>query len=520
MEYQSYKKRKRKEHLRYIKAKTVAWIKSHAIISKEKRKQTLAFYRYMYEDHHFFHQNNGLENDKYYIPQVIVVKELMPKDKLDGIEKGLKKLFIKNLSHKFLGGSTGEGDIEKLREWLNLALTESRSWHRFGVFDVENQKRLRNDISYFDIMIRNYSNSFVEVEFYLHLTENKKESLDTLIRENRKATDVKAFPHYVKSKRKSGALVGYAIGEELDTLEKREILYEELRRIKVGFLSYLSNFFPFVFWKNGYVTSAIFIFKTNIYYAEKVDSFWDSVGIRAEGGCFVNDSVKVFPYYNLENRHKEITDSIVIYNDETLKSKYLDLYRGNKLQLVVEILKEQLEEFYKILIISDLCEYYSEKCAYYRNQINKAESQNRHYERLLKIRYEFHKDSRVINQIKREIDLESLKKRTEKFMAKNFLIDYDRFHSYEFFCAIPIKFFKMLDKNTNELDERIEEKITLSHESREFKENKKQWRINGALAILSVATFILLIFPEWAAKINLFLTESVNEILQLCGVVR
>ena len=100
MGYQSYKKRKRKEHFRYIKAKTVAWIKSHTIISKEKRKQSLESYRYMYEDHHFFHQNNGLENDKYYIPQVIVVKELMPKDKLDGIEKGLKKLFIKNLSHK------------------------------------------------------------------------------------------------------------------------------------------------------------------------------------------------------------------------------------------------------------------------------------------------------------------------------------------------------------------------------------------------------------------------------------
>ena len=520
MEYQSYKKRKRKERLRYIKVKTVAWIKSHAIISKEKRKQSIESYHYMYEDYHFFHQNNGLENDKYYIPQVIVVKELMPKDKLDDIEKGLKKLFIMNLSHKFLGGSTGEGDIEKLREWLNLALTESRSWHRFGIFDVENQKKLRKDISYFDIMIRNYSNSFVEIEFYLRLTENKKESLDTLVRENRKATDVKAYPHYVKSKRKSGALVGYGVGGESDTLEKREILYEELRCIKVGFLSYLSNFFPFVFWKNGYVTSAIFIFKTNVHYTEKVDAFWDSVGIEDEEGCFVNSSVKVFPNYKLDNRHHEITDSVIIYNDETLESRYLDLYRGNKLHLLIEILKEQLEEFYKILIIRDLCEYYGEKCAYYRNQINKAESKNKNYERLLKIRYEFHKDSRVVNQIKKEIDLETLENEVGKLLGKFFLIDYDRLHSYEFFGAIPIRYFKMLDKNTKELDERIEEKITLSHESREFKENKKQWRINGALAILSVATFILLIFPEWAAKINLFLTESVNEILQLCGGVK
>lgn len=499
MRYHTFKSQHKKEDFHYKIVKSVSFFKAHMRLSSRKRRQSIENYHMLYDHELSFRDDNGLNDDQYYIPEAIVVLDVISKEKLLDVKKGLKLLFRKHYSHKFLGGFKTERDIEELIDSLDLAISEGKSWHRIGKFDMENVKTLKNEIDYFDVVIRNFSTSYLEIEFYIFFSEEKQKELNQFTRENYNAKTKSATAAYSSNTKKSGARINYGIGTYNDIQEKRELLYDSIELCKYKFLRFMKKYFPLHLFGCGHLPIGIIVNKTNIHYSQKCDDFWASVGIIFELGTFINESIKLFPYYELSHyNHNMQTDYLLVYNEETLNSDYLEMFQGNKSRYVIEWLSENLSNMYKAIIISNIAEYYNKKCAYFRNKINRIKVRKRTYARLLKLRYKFHINFALMEQIKKEINLENLRKQTEKYFQDNFIIKSDKYSTYKNISTLPIKRFQIYIRNKNILEERLNEKIILAEELKQYYDGRKDWSINLITFAIGVGTFLFLIFPSWA----------------------
>lgn len=502
MRYHSFKSQHKKDlrHFKFIKM--FSYLKAHIKFSFQKRKQSIEIFEEMYKHEHSFHDDNGLKNDQYYIPEAIVVLDIVSKKKLQEVKKGLKLLFKKYYSHKFLTGFQTDKDIDNLIEGLDLTISEGKSWHRIMRFDMENVSNLKKDISYFDIVIRNFSTSYLEIEFYIYFTEEKKRKLDQFTRTNYNAQIKSVSSAYSRNKKKSGAKINYGVGTYNDNQEKSELLYDEIEVCKYKFLKLMYKYFPLQLYGHGQMPIGIIVNKTNIHYTQKHMDFWSSVGIMFGIGVFANESLKLFPQYELYRRSHNIqTNYMLVYNDETLDNEYITtIYHGNKSHYIMEWLFENLKDIYKTIIIDDISGYYNKKCAYYRNLINKIKARKRNYARLLKLRYHFHLAFIMMTQINKELDLKKLEEQTEKYFQDKFMIKYDKYMSHKQVSTYPIRRFVGYMNSKNILEERLNEKIILSEELKTYAEGKKNWGINLITFFIGVGTFLFLIFPAWASS--------------------
>lgn len=500
MHYHSLKEEHKKDYNHYKRVRRISYLKVHMGILPKRKEQQIEEYHYLYEEDHALNDDNGLKAQHYYIPEALIVSDIILKEKLTDVKKGLKQVLKNQLSHKFLGIYKSEQDIDDLVNSLDLAITEGKSWQRIGRFDVENIKKLREKIDYFDIVIRNFSTSYLEVEFYLYFTEKEKKALNEFTRSNYNAKTKTVDFGYTRNKKKTGAKLNCAVGIYTDNQEKSELLYDEIEECKFIFLKLMHKYFPLVLFENGHIPIGMIVSKTNIHYEEMYSDFWESVGVGR--GTFKDKTVKLFPRYELSRKNRNIqTNYILIYNEDKLENKYLHIYNGNKLQFIMKEIFSNLQELYKIIVITNIAEYYNVRSAFFRNKINKVAAKKKSYPRLLKIRYLFHTDFELMEKIKKEVDLEKLVQNTEKYFEDNFLIKYDRTKSYKYISTYPVQRFKLYEKNKEILEERLNEKIVLSRELKQYNEGKKGWIINIITFFISIGTFIFLIFPIWAERI-------------------
>ena len=88
----------------------------------KKREQREFAYSIFTRDSFFDHDNNALAEPYYYKPTDIIIYDLVQKKDLQKTQKGLKKLFEKCYSHKFLWGGRSEKDIEDIIKGLDQTL--------------------------------------------------------------------------------------------------------------------------------------------------------------------------------------------------------------------------------------------------------------------------------------------------------------------------------------------------------------------------------------------------------------
>lgn len=506
MQFKSIKWNHRKDHYEYLLIKSISWFKAHLETNPSKRKELLQSYEYLFAHESLFRENNGLISNQYYTPEALVVKDIISKEKLPDVKHGIKSMYKKYYTHKFLSGYISEKDIENMIDKLDLAITEGASRYRFSFFDMESKASLKKRIDYFDIVIRNFSASFLEIEFYIMFTNEQKEEYSKFIGNDYKSKTKKVVAGYGKNKKKSGAKVNYAIQDYLDEQEKYEILYDSIAKCKYEFLKIMQRYFPMEMFNKDYLPSAIIICKTNIHYSEKCATFWESVGLHRGEGIFVNDSIKLFPRRMLQREYADRrTDLVLVYNDETLESEYMHVYNNNKQFYILAFLYESLWHLYKALVIDDIADYYNKKCAYYRNKINNCKAGKWQYAFLLKLRYKFNYDFALMELLKKELDIEKIKNETQNFFEEECLINYDRYKSYKYISTYPIQRYNNYFENKKLLESRLTDKILLSGELRQYKNENNNWKLNILALLLSVGTFILLIFPEWAEKIAIIL---------------
>lgn len=500
-----------KEKMFFFFRKLIFWIRVHVEFDKSKKKELKSDFKYLYEDSYSISNDNGLKENHYCVPEFLIISDIISKEKLTEVIGGIKALYRGYYSHKFLGSIVTEEELENFAEEMDFSISDGAGGRRIGRFDVERMRKLNREIDYFEIAIRSFSASLFCIEFKLFFTAEKQKKCANFVGKNFKSDIKRAIPVYKRNNKVSGAKIGYAIGDYSDEQEKSELVFDMIEGCKHRFLKLMMKFFPLMLFGNGYRSTGLCVWKTNIHYTEKYHEFWTSVGINAREGVFATESLKIFPKIEFSRGNiKRWSNITLIYNEETLENQYLELYNGNKRLFVEEWVFHRLSKIYKAIVIDNVTEYYGRMCASYRNKINEIGKKKRNYAQLLKLKYNFDNDYFLMEQIKKEVNTEKIINETERFFEEECDIELDRMKSYRRMCFFPVRRFNQYVDNKGVLETRLNNKILLSGDLRHYYAEKKNWLVSVVALLLSLGTFILLIFPEGADKIAEFIMLIFN----------
>ena len=135
-------KKIRKEKFLYSVAKIQHFLKQYSTKDKKMREYHKDTYnRYFVNPTFFLHKDDySIPKDKYCIPTCLLTSDLILREDIPKLKKGLKKLIKKHYSHKFLGGH------HSIEEVLNSVenMDDTQTWRYTGIdagrFDFETNK--------------------------------------------------------------------------------------------------------------------------------------------------------------------------------------------------------------------------------------------------------------------------------------------------------------------------------------------------------------------------------------------
>ena len=140
----------------------------------------------------------------------------------------------------------------------------------------------------------------------------------------------------------------------------------------------------------------------------------------------------------------------------------------------------------------------------YRNKVNAITSKKSSQKRLLKLKYELSKDFYDFNKITEELPFDKTIERAKRILEKNEYatssVCYGR-HTYELFIDNPEWMWSQVKNNYTEIESDLQRKIDISSELTAFSREKSNRNLTIAQLLISIVTFILLIFPEKALSI-------------------
>lgn len=237
MKKTKYIKTIEKENFEFNRIKFFLWLKTMFSMSKEKResrRKILETYNGMMDFERS--QTNSLPNNTYYKPTNILIYDLVQKQDLDKIKKGIFSLFKHNMSHKFLTIGRSQDDISKIIEDLNHTISTSKSWYNIGLFDFANNAKIDRYIHHFEIYLCNFSSSYMAVEAVITLSNAFQNEMDDFIRNDYKKPGMRAYKMWGRNSKKSGAKISYAIGKGmLNACAKNILINEQLQFVKKCF---------------------------------------------------------------------------------------------------------------------------------------------------------------------------------------------------------------------------------------------------------------------------------------------
>ena len=160
MKYYGFKKKRYIENIKYKILKLRYSILRYSLFNKDKRDYYKERYnRNFIEPWKFREIDLSIPDEMYFLPICIVTTDLVLREDIPRLKKGLKKMLIKYYSHKFLGGQSSIEEIMKNIENMDDTLTSWYNSVNIGTLDFETDSNLSEYISYFDMHIKNINTS-------------------------------------------------------------------------------------------------------------------------------------------------------------------------------------------------------------------------------------------------------------------------------------------------------------------------------------------------------------------------
>lgn len=463
-----------------------------------------------------YRRDNSFPDNIYYKPTGILLYDIILKQDLGQLRKGIISLLQKNLSNKYISSTRTKEDIDEIIENLNSNITSSKTWHRIGIFDFERDPSLRKYIDHFEVRLRNFSSSYMAIEIIIKINCAFENELGNFIHANYVKPGMKVYKTWQASSHKGRSKVSYAIGPgNTNEFAKYTIINEQLQMVKQLFLDKIIKYFPLFQASNKIPLCGINIMETNID-VEKTSELSiysiDSLGLDESSGFFLSKAERF--YYATSKRwinRSNLTDMVFLFNPNKI-TEY-DGFMSPQYAAFYNLTNEYMSYLYPIIITRGLCSYYTQQISKIRNLANSTKAKKSSYKRLLKLKYKIQNTFYTYYKIDQEMPLgDELKYISKKLNQNDFARRsmYERHHAIDLFVFEIDFLWKTVQENYQELLIDINNKIEIATSLKDYTDARwSSWRDWSQLA-LAVGTFILLIFP---AKSQI-LASIIKKILQ------
>lgn len=508
-------KKIRKEKILYSAAKIQYFLKQYISKSGGMRE----FYKSSYKDHFgnptflFDKVDYSIPKDKYCIPTCLLTSDLILREEIPKLKKGLKKLIEKRYSHKFLGGHLSIEEVLKSVENMD----DTQTWRYTGIdvgrFDFEVHKSLKEYISHFDLHIKNVNASYLAVEVHIYFSDSYKEELRGLIEQDIKSPKTYVVSSIKRTGKKSGCKNILSLINYNEALQKSDLIYEKTVRLKWLFYHEIQKFFPTVLHQLNSAPPSILLYKTNISNNEKsAEQFWFSLGAQKHNGQFIDQHRKMFFEWMLSGRYdrRSHCDMIYIFNDQSIECK--DEFGSVENEVVYYFTRQYTHCIFRFVLLESYNNLFGNKLIKYRAKLNKIKLNKNKLSRILKLRYRFEKDMDSYTRYCSE----EIWEKSEKVVSKLFSGKHTK-RSYDYTCLVKPAVYSMkyIQEQIEIVKNDFESKIEILHHLADHKNEAKNRRVNYIMLLLTAATLAFVIFPEWNKAVSDFLISIYNWFIEL-----
>lgn len=384
MKYYGLRNKIRKEDFLYSYAKHRAKLLS---ILPGKRK---TFWKNNYNtiygyDHFNLRDDNSLPDNAFFDMYSIVVSDLIRREDIKQLQKGVRLLLQKRRSNRFMVTPIeGLDEICKRIEQMDESLL---AWYNVvdcGLFEFKNHP-LENAIDYFTVKICNVNSGYLSLIFDIKLKNDKKEKLKQIIDNNYYEDRGYAFQTLTGNSKTTGAFKNYSVARYNDNFLKADKIYEFISYIEWEFLEELSSLFPFVFHNKKVSPPRIEVYSTNIDWRDDNRYFWHSIGVEDYQGQFVDERQKMFFENTLSERYGRLYASnrlIYIFKDDGIEIGQFESIKDR----VYYHIKEYAIDYFKFMFLDMLSREAGKTLVEYKHKLDKIKLKRNNLESLLKLK--------------------------------------------------------------------------------------------------------------------------------------
>lgn len=509
MKKTDFLKQVEKDNLRYELVKYKYYLQKKLLFG-EKRKKAENLYKFFAEDHFLARKDNSLPEGKYFKPTDIIIYDLIQKEDLPKVKKGLIKLFRDCYSHKFFWGSSSNDDIDKLISQLDKTIHSGNSWFRIGLFDFAKNEDLDSYINYFETRFHNFSSSFAAIEMRIVLTTEFSEEISDFIKSSFNKTQRCIHRFWSKNRKKSGATISFGVSEGMpDEYAKSQIVYEQLQYVKTRFIHILKRYFPLMLCSKCENICGINAFETNITLTDNLEyQVYAGLGLFEMYGFNISNSERLYVSTKIgTNENDNDTDMMLIFNPDYVNDYKMFSTKHNK---VMTCFMHHMEEIYRIVIIKNFGVKYYDLISKYRNIVNKSKTGKRQNKALLELKYQLNKSFYNFNKIGEELPVNKEFEKIEAIIESNEYAKasiYRNLHPYKLLTSTPEWIWQQVRNNYCEVENDLDRKLEISDSLTKYKNEQTNRKLAFIQVILAVLTFYLLIFPDRAKEISDYILE-------------
>lgn len=504
MKKTNYVKIINKENRKYQLKKATAFLQMKLTVGKkrEQKKNAYSIYQHSFD---FDRYKNNLPEQYYFKPTDIIIYDLIRKEDLSKAKKGLVKLYKKCYSHKFLGISKSEEDIDKIIQDLDQTLYSVDSWYSTSLFDFAYNDSMDSYIQYFDIRFHNFSSSYVAVEMRIALSDDFISDISEFIKKPYKKSGMEIRRTWGRNKKQSGAQIMYCVSPgALSEYAKSQLLYEQIQHIKQIYLHEMTKYLPLMQYTKNKKIASINVFETNITPSLQLDkSVYTALGLDEMYGFYFSLAERLYTSTTTISRITEPeSDMMFVYNAKLITDYHM--YGSAHNYVLEHLTMDYMDELYRVVILNELGRSYWNLISEYRNKINVCKTNRRQHKILLKLKYQLNQDFYDFKKIDEELPVDAKLDRAEKILSSNEYVKLSTFlgvHTYEQFTDVPRRSWMHIRSNYAEVANDLNLKLEISDSLAKYTSERKNRIMVFVQVILAAATFFFLLFPSKAEAI-------------------
>ncbi len=509
MKYYGIDKRIRGEERRNRYAKARLWVKS--IIPGKHQKRYRENYEYSFvRDRSFGHDfNNGIPEGHFVKLNQIVTSDLVFREDVDRFKQGVTALF-----KRYGGGSRFlpfyNTSFEETSEKIERMDSTLLSWFdnlKCGVFEFHG-RRIHEVVDYFTMNIRNVNTSYLSVEFRIHLTAEKRKELDDMISEDYHYR--KGFAHKsLAYKKEGGTKTGYAIVYYSDEGLKADRIYEWISRVEWEFYEEIKKYIPIYLHNKGVMPPRIDVYYTDIDYRDDNRFFWNSIGVSAENGQFIDERQKMFFESYNSGRYGSV---------RTYLNRYIYMVKDDGIEEgQFKSVKDQVYfhmddfsgEYFKFMFLRVLSQEAADILVSFKRRLDPIKLKKNRINKLLKLRYQFERQIDPFVRCYRDDIWDS----SVSLLGHEIYKDSDihiknalrgRVTTYKSVSKGVCAGAKHINDEIAILRKDFDDKQQILQHLSDYRNNSRTLWINVMMLIVAIMTLFFVIFPEraeWLASI-------------------